>query len=335
MLQRVPACRYPGKGAARRAGACTLPAMALRIAVFGQAPFGRDVTLRLLEEGHEVVGVHVPPDPPGGRPDPLAAEAEARGLPLFRHRRYRRRGDAIPELVESYLALGAELNVMPFTTVILPPEIVDAPRLGSLCFHPSLLPAYRGGTAIPWQIILGASESGVTVFQPDAGVDTGPIVVQKGGVEVGPETTAASLYFDHLYPLGLDAMAEAVTAVAEGTAKPVPQGEVGVSFQPRLDDAAARVDWSRPAVEIDRLIRGCDPQPGAHARRGDETVRLYGGGLRPATVEAAPGTIVAADGDALLVAVAGGAIVVRKARVGEGAKAPAAASGLAVGERLA
>jgi methionyl-tRNA formyltransferase len=308
--------------------------MSLRIAVFGQAPFGKDVTVRLLEEGHQVVGVYVPPDT-GGRPDPLAAEAEARGLPLFRHRRFRRKGEAIPELVEEYRKLDAELNVMPFTTVILPPEIVDAPRLGSLCFHPSLLPAFRGGTAIPWQIILGATETGVTVFQPDAGVDTGPIVVQKGGVAIGPEDTAASLYFDHLYPLGLDAMAEAVAAVADGSARPRPQTEADASFQPRLDDDAARIDWSRPAEELDRLVRGCDPQPGAWAVRGDERVRLYGGGLRPAEGDAPPGTVVAADGDALVVAAAGGAIGVKKARVGEGRKAPAAASGLRVGDRLA
>jgi len=236
--------------------------MGLRIAVFGQAPFGKDVTVRLLDEGHEVVGVYVPPDS-GGRADPLAEEAEARGLPLFRHRRFRRKGEAIPERVEEYLGLGAELNVMPFTTVILPPEIVEAPRLGSLCFHPSLLPAYRGGTAIPWQIILGASVSGVTVFQPDAGVDTGPIVVQKGGVEIGPGDTAASLYFDHLYPLGVDAMVEAVRLVAEGEAKPRPQPEAGASFQPRLDDEAARIDWARPAEELDRPV----PGPGGATRR--------------------------------------------------------------------
>lgn len=307
--------------------------MALRIAVFGQAPFGKDVTVRLLEEGHEVVGVYVPPDS-GGREDPLAAEADARGLALFRHRRFRRKGEAIPELVEEHRKLDVELNVMPFTTVILPPEIVDAPRLGSLCFHPSLLPAYRGGTAIPWQIILGASVSGVTVFRPDEGVDTGPIVVQKGGVEIGPADTAASLYFDHLYPLGLDAMAEAVAAVADGSAEPAAQREQGASFQPRLDDEAARIDWARPAEELDRLIRGCDPQPGAHALRGDEPVRLYGGGLRDATGEAAPGTIVEADGDSLIVAAAGGAITIKKARVGEGKKAPATASGLEVGDRL-
>ena len=139
-----------------------------------------------------------------------------RRLRLLRHRRFRRKGQAIPELVQEYQSLDAELNVLPFTTVILPPEIVDAPRLGSLCFHPSLLPAYRGGNALAWQIILGATESGVTVFRPDEGVDTGPIVIQRGGVEIRPDDNTASLYFDRLYPLGVDAMAEAVASTPSG-----------------------------------------------------------------------------------------------------------------------
>jgi methionyl-tRNA formyltransferase len=129
-------------------------------------------------------------------------------------------------------------------------------------------------------------------------------------------------------------MAESVAAVAEGSARPRPQDEAGASFQPRLDDRAARIDWSRPAAEVDRLIRGCDPQPGAHARRGGELVRVFGGGLRPAVAGAEPGTLVAAEGDALVVALRGGATTLRKARVGEGAKTAAAASGLVVGDRL-
>ena len=164
--------------------------MGLRIAIFGQAPFGRDVAEGLAAGGHQVVGVYAPPD--GRRPDPLAALAEECGWPLFRHRRFRRKGVAIPELVDEYRALGAELNVMPFTTAILPPEIVDPPLHGSLCFHPSLLPAYRGGAALAWQIILGATEAGVTVFKVEGGVDEGPIVVQRGGVAIDDTDTTAA-----------------------------------------------------------------------------------------------------------------------------------------------
>jgi len=308
--------------------------MALKIALFGQAPFGRDTLVRLLEGGHEIVGVYAPPE--GRRPDPLAAEAAERGLPLFRHRRFRRRGEAIPELVTEHAALGADLNVLSFVTVILPPEIVDAPPRGSLCFHPSLLPAFRGGAALAWQILLGAEEAGVTVFRPDAGVDTGPIVVQKGPVPIAPTDTAASLYFDKLYGLGIDAIAEAVDAVDRGDAVYRPQDESRASHQGLVDDAVARLDWSREAVELDRWLRGCDPQPGAWALRGSERVRCYDGRLAGGPDAAAgeePGRVVAHEDGAVRVAARGGVLRIGRVRAGDGAKRPAAEV-LAVGERL-
>jgi methionyl-tRNA formyltransferase len=306
--------------------------MPLRIAIFGQAAFGRDVLARLADAGHEIVGVHVPPD--RGRPDPLAEEAERRGLRLARHARYRRRGAAIPELVAAYRELGAELNVLPYTTVILPVEIVEAPRLGSLCFHPSLLPRYRGGSAIPWQIILGEDETGVTVFRPDAGVDTGPIVVQRGGVRIDDTDSAASLYFEKLYPLGIEAIAEAVERVAAGSARPTPQDESRASFQGLVDDAVARIDWARSAREVDRLIRGCDPQPGAHARLGAEVVRLFESRFLPDGPAALPGTVLGVEAGRLLVAAGDGRLAVGRVRRGAGKKAPAPEAGLAAGTRL-
>jgi len=244
--------------------------MSLKLALFGQAPFGRDVLQRLQTDGHEIVAVYAPPE--GGRPDPLAEAAALQGLPLLRHARFRRKGEAIPELVDEHRALGAELNVLAFVTVILPSEIVDGPPHASLCFHPSLLPRFRGGNALAWQIIAGERESGVTVFRPDAGVDTGPIVVQKGGVAIREDDTAASLYFDRLYPLGVEAIAEAVAAIDAGTAKFTPQDESRATHQGLVDDAVARIDWSRDAAVLDRLIRGCDPQPGALAMRAAATL---------------------------------------------------------------
>jgi len=303
-----------------------------RIAIFGQGPFGKDVMLRLLEAGHEIAAVYVPPDK--GRPDALAAEAEARGLRLLRYARLRRQGEAIPELVAEYRGFGAELNLMPFTTVILPPEIVDAPPLGSLCFHPSLLPRFRGGSAIAWQLILGEPESGVTVFRPDAGVDTGPIVVQKGGVPIAASDTAASLYFDRLYPLGLEAIAEAVKAVDEGRAVLRPQDESRATFQGLVDDTVARIDWAQDAASIDRLIRGCDPQPGAHARHGEVSVRLFDARLLPGSAARASGTILEREGDGLVIAAGGGRILIGRARLGDGKKVAAAQSGLAPADRL-
>jgi methionyl-tRNA formyltransferase len=308
--------------------------MGLRVVCFGQAPFGRDVLVRLLDAGHEVVGVYAPPA--GARPDPLAEEAEKRGLRLFRYKALRREGAPIPERVTEYEALRADLNVLAFVTMILPPEIVGAPRHRSLCFHPSLLPKYRGGNALAWQILLGEAETGVTVFQPDAGVDTGPIVLQKGGVAIEPHHTAASLYFEKLYALGVEAMLEAVELVAQGRARPAPQDESRASFQGLVTDEVARLDWSKSAGELDRWIRGCDPNPGAHARWRGETVRLFGARLASREESgAAPGSVLAVTNDALRIAARGGVLEVAKLRVGSGAKVAAGEAGIAPRERLA
>ena len=306
--------------------------MALRIALFGQAAFGKDVLERVLAAGHEVVAVYTPPA--GARPDPTAELAEARGLRLLRHARFRKKGAAIPELVAEHAALGAELNVLAFVTAIVPTEILDAPKHASLCFHPSLLPEYRGGAALAWQIILGAKEAGVTVFRPDAGVDTGPIVVQKGGVEIGPEDTSGTLYFKKLYALGVDATAEAVERVARGTAVYRAQDEARASAQGLVDDAVARIDWSKPAAELDRLIRGCDPQPGAHALRGTEPVRLFDARLEAGVPGEAAGTLLGVADGRMHVAARGGRLSFARAKVGSGAKVAAAESGLRSGDRL-
>ena len=300
--------------------------MPLKIAIFGQAPFGRDVTTRLAEAGHEIVGVHVPPG--SGRPDPLATAAEEHGWPLFRYKGYRRKGEAIAARVEEYLALGAELNVLPFTTVILPPEIVDAPKHRSVCFHPSLLPAFRGGAALAWQIMEGATESGISIFQPDDGVDTGPLYLKTGGVPIEPTDTMASLYFDKLYPMGVEGMVDTVAAIDARTARLEPQSSEGASFQGLVDDAAARLDFSRDVDELDRQIRGCDPGPGAWAEVAGESIRLFGCGIDSRTeCSEAAGTVLGVDASGMRIAVRGGVLRIQKVR-GAAGKVAAAESGI-------
>jgi methionyl-tRNA formyltransferase len=308
--------------------------MSIRIAVFGQAPFGRDVTTRLAEAGHEIVGVHVPPDG-GGRADALAETAGEKNWPLFRYKGYRRKGLAIAERVDEYLALGAELNVLPFTTVILPAEIIDAPKYRSVCFHPSVLPAFRGGNALAWQIIEGAEESGISVFQPDEGVDTGPLYTQKVGVPISPIDNTASLYFDKLYPMGVEAIVETVAAIDAGTARLSPQSEEGASFQGLVDDEVARLDLAEDATLLDRRIRGCDPQPGAWLSLGEERIRLYGSRVESRSQPTeAPGSILAVVESGLLLAVRGGILRIQKVRRATG-KCVAHESGLEAGDQLA
>jgi methionyl-tRNA formyltransferase len=306
----------------------------LRLAIFGQAPFGREVTEKLADAGHEIVAVYAPPDT--GRPDPLAELAGERSWPLYRYKRFRSKGKAIQEIVEEYRKLAPDLNVLPFTTTILPPEIVDAPPHGSLCFHPSLLPAYRGGAALSWQIILGAQESGVSVFRVTDGVDAGPLVIQRGGVPIEPGDTMGSLYFDKLYAMGVDAMVDGVAKIADGTTEFPAQSEDGASEQGLINDEVARIDWSRSAVEIDRLIRGCDPSPGALAQLAGDPVRLYGGALVSSETgaDAAPGSILELVDGGIRVAASPGIVSIGKLKLAGAKKCPAAEAGLKPGDRL-
>ena len=306
--------------------------MSLRIALFGQAPFGRDTLLALLEAGHEVVGVYAPPD--GARPDPMAAEAAERQLPLFRHRYFRKRGEARVEIVAEHAGLQADLNVLAFVTAFLPEEILEAPRFASLCFHPSLLPRFRGGNALAWQVMLGAPAAGVTVFRPDSGVDTGPIVVQKGPVPIEEHDSAGSLYFQKLYPLGLEAISEAVAAVDAGTALYRVQDETQASHQGLVGETEARIDWERPVAELDRWIRGCDPQPGAWALRAEEVLRFYDGRLETGPDGGPAGEILGFEGGRMQLSARGGCLSVGRVRLGGGGKVPADEAGLEVGECL-
>lgn len=307
----------------------------LKIALFGQAAFAKDCLDRLLEEGHRVVGVFAPPD--GSRPDPLAARAEELDIPAVKRRYYRKRtGEAIGAAVDEYSALEADVNVLAFVNVFLPSEIVDAPRHRSLCFHPSLLPKYRGGAALSWQIILGETESGVSVFVPDEGADTGPVALQKSGVRIEPSDTMGSLYFKKLYPLGLDAISEAVGLLDSGRLAPVAQDEAQASHQGLVDDEVARIDLERPAVEIDRLVRGCDPQPGAFLAWKGNPVRLFDTELGPAVGPSA-GSVVRIDESGLTLALAGGSLRVGRVRAELGkepAREFAARTGLSAGDRF-
>lgn len=312
--------------------------MSLRIALFGQAPLAVDVLDGLVEAGHQVVAVYAPPD--SGRPDALAERAEALGLELFRRRYFRRKdGGPIAAALEDYAGLDAELNVLASMTSFLPTEITDAPVYKSVCYHPSLLPRYRGGNALQWQIIEGERETGVTVFVPDAGADTGPVVVQKGGATIDPDDTTGSLFFKKLYPLGVQAVLEAVAQVDAGTAAPRAQDESQASHQGLVDDAAAAIDLESPAERVDRRVRGCDPQPGAWLRFRGEPLRLYDAALEPepGPNESEPGTVLDIADGALRIALRGGVLRVGRVRADAGKEKAAEfarRSGLASGERL-
>src|SRR5207244_11886306 len=177
--------------------------------------FAADVLRRLEVAGDAIAGVVCPPDT-GGKPDPLKQAAETRGVPVHQFRSLK-----TPEARRAFEAARADLAALVYATQIVPETLLRIPRLTAICFHPSLLPRYRGGSAIAWQLIRGETRTGVTVFWPDAGIDTGPILLQRDP-PIGPDDTAGTLYYRTLYPLGVDTVAAAVALIREGRAPRVP-----------------------------------------------------------------------------------------------------------------
>lgn len=184
---------------------------------------------------------------------------------------------------------------------------------------------------------MGDTRTGVTIFWPDEGIDTGPILLQKE-VEIGPDDTTGSLYFNHLFPLGVEALVESVDLIKAGTAPKIPQDESKATYEPPCDDSVAAIDWTKPSQEIHNLIRGCDPQPGASTITPRGTIRLYQPQLKPMIVEDSPGTILATEKDGIRLAASGGTITIGKVRSEEGKKVHASEyaknASLAVGSSL-
>jgi len=300
----------------------------MRILLIGQAAFAAKVLEGVEAAGHRVVGVVCPPDR-GDKIDPAKAAASERGIPVHQFTSLK-----TPEARQAFEGAEADLAVLAYVTQIVPEPLLQLPRRSAVCFHPSLLPRYRGGSAIPWQLIRGETRTGVTVFWPDAGIDTGPILLQREA-PVGPDETAGTLYYQTLFPLGVQTVLDSVELIAGDRAPRVVQDERKASYDPLLTDAHAGIDWQRPEAEVHNLIRGCDPQPGAYATWQGKRLRLF----EPRRVggAAAPGTVLAVDALGITVATAGGGVRCARAR-GDGSKAAAAdvavALGMAPGARL-
>lgn len=304
----------------------------MRIVVIGQAAFG-EKTLERLAAKHEIAAVYAPAAKPGGRPDPLAARAAALGIVLEEPRSMK--GDEVHERFREH---EADLAVLAYVTLIVPERIIRLPRHGTLCFHPSLLPRYRGGSAINWQILRGETEGGLTVFWTDAGIDTGPVLLQRR-LEIRPDDTAGLFYYEKIFPAGVDAIEEAVDLVAAGKAPRLVQDESRASYDPLCKDEHVAIDWSRPAREVYDLVRGADPSPGAWALRAGETVRFLDARLLEDARGGAPGEVLEIGERGALIALAGGALRVSRLRVGDGgakrAALEAAREGqIAVGDQL-
>jgi methionyl-tRNA formyltransferase len=297
--------------------------------VHGQQAFGRAVLEKLLETGENVVAVFAAPDKEGRQRDPLAELAAAKGLPLHQPASWK-----TPEAKALMARYQPDLCMMAYVTLFVPQDVIALPMKGTFQYHPSLLPRHRGPSSINWPIIGGETRTGLTIFWPNEGLDEGPILLQKE-IAIGPDDTLGSLYFNHLFPMGVDAMMEALTLVREGKAPSIPQDDSQATYESWCGKKEAEVDWSKLASDVYNLIRGCDPQPGAWTTHKGAATQIYdsarseGAGAPGEIIEVAPAGVRVAAGD--------GAITVKRVRSG-GQKIAAAEwavqAGLRVGDRL-
>ncbi|HVC51112.1 MAG TPA: methionyl-tRNA formyltransferase [Stellaceae bacterium] len=305
----------------------------MRIVIVGQQAFGKAVLDAFLARGDQVVGVFAAPERPGARPDPLVQAAEEKKLPLFRFPKY-----SDPEAQNALKALDADIGVMAYVLLFAPPEFCAIPKHGMIQFHPSLLPLHRGPAAIPWAIIRGRTETGLSIFRPTPGLDEGPVILQKR-VTIGPNDTAASLYFDKIFPLGVEALVQATDLVVGGRATEWTQSESEATYEGWVREAESRINWATHVDFTYDLIRGCNPAPGAWTINGEQKLYLFDAKkiMAPTfgTVRGKKlGEVVAAGPDGLRIHAQGGFIEVSRVRLGDGPKIKTSEAGIEVGTIL-
>ncbi|MFC1934301.1 methionyl-tRNA formyltransferase [Chloroflexota bacterium] len=278
----------------------------MRIILIGQVAFGQKVLQSLLDRKEEVVAVYAPSDTLGSRPDPLKELAQQKCIPVFQPKRMRD-----PDVYESCVKLSPDLGVMAFVTDIVPLPVLNCPRLGTIQYHPSLLPRHRGGSAVNWPIINGESKTGLTIFWPDQGIDTGPILLQKEA-EISPHDTAASLYYDKLFPLGVEALMEAIELIHQGNAPRIHQDESQATYEGLCQEKDAIIDWAEPISKVYNLIRGTNPQPGATTFLRGNKLKIFDSEPVMQTVSNVPGEIVEIDYRGIVIAAKGGCLLVKR-----------------------
>jgi methionyl-tRNA formyltransferase len=278
----------------------------MRIVLIGQAAFGQKVLEALLNKGEQVAAVYVPPDKPGSKIDPLKESAQKQGIPVFQPQRMRD-----PGVYEKFVELTPDLCIMAFVTDIVPASILNCPRLGTIQYHPSLLPRHRGRSSINWAIINGDTRTGTTILWPDAGIDTGPILLQKE-VDISPTDTVGSLYYDKLFPLGVDAIIESIDLIDKGEAPKIPQDESQATYEHPCQEKDAVIDWTQPVEKVYNLIRGTNPQPGATTSLRGQKIKIFDCELIMQDIIGAPGEIRESSDEGIAVAGRRGWLLIKR-----------------------
>jgi len=296
----------------------------MKLLFAGTPAFAAQALSALLEAGHEVALVLTQPDRPAGRgmqakPSPVKTVALAHRLPVYQPDTLKTDAALVP-----LRANAADLMVVAAYGLILPQAVLDLPRLGCVNIHASLLPRWRGAAPIQRAIEAGDTETGISLMQMDAGLDTGALL-SLHPLPIAPAETAGSLH-DRLATLGAAAIVDLLPRLTTGAAQAVPQPESGVTYAAKITKAEARLDWAHPATELDRRIRAFNPVPGAWTESAGQILKLWR--ATPAVGQGAPGEILSAHGDRLRIACGGGALDIHELQLA-GARRLATAAFLA------
>ena len=247
----------------------------MKIAIIGQQDFGKAVLEAFLARGDTVAGVFVAPEKEGAKADPMKVAATEKGLKVFQFPSLKS-----PEAAAAMKGLDADIGVMAFVLQFAPQEFVNIPKHGTIQYHPSLLPKYRGPSSINWPISRGEKKTGLTIFRPTDGLDEGPVILQKE-TPVSENDTLGTVYFDRLFPMGVQAMVEAADLVVSGKHKEIVQDESQATYEGWFRANEAKIHWHNHVDFIHDLIRGADPAPGAWTTIGGRKLQLFGSKKHP------------------------------------------------------
>ena len=289
----------------------------MRVALIGSADFGKAALEAFLDRGDEVVAVFCPPDnPKSTKPEVLKEAAIAKGLAPLQFASLKG-----PEAAQAMIDSKADICVMAYVLQFVPQELCKIPKHGTIQYHPSLLPKYRGPSAINWAIALGEEKTGLTIFRPSDGLDEGEVILQKE-VVIGPNDTLGKVYFDHLFPVGIKALLEAADLVVANQHQEVIQDESLANYEGWFGVDAAQIHWATHINQIFNLIRASNPAPGAWTKFGEQKVQIYDCHKHVVAtfgaVKGKPGEITQITSDSFFVACHGGQIEVLKAKGASG-----------------
>ena len=304
----------------------------MRLIVMGQQAFGRSAVEAIIRKGQdEVVAVYCAPDN-DGKIDPIKEFALEKRLVVVQPEDY-----ADPDVIAEMRSFNPDLCVMAFVTIFVPEEARNIPTYGSICFHPSLLPLHRGPSSINWPIIWGATKTGISYFWPDDGLDEGEILLQKE-IDIGPNDTLGTIYFEKAFPLGIDATLEAIDLVRAGSPPKNVQNNSKATYEGWCNKKVAEIKWDNSVNEVYNLIRGCNPQPGAWTTFEGEMLQIFDSAKIEDAAFGRVGQIVSVTKDGILVTAGRGAILVKRVRYAGGKKVAATEFaneiGLAAGDKL-